>query len=158
MSACESAPAKGAGEVRASCGPSGRGTDLSCCIPDCELDFLPFHVDGFYLLALRSMRTCHCDDSAGSLPVRDWRRGLKTLKSTPIVAGWSCANESSVKRNRMLDFPTPLSIQQTLRAINQRHSVMYISATLLHIEVFHILQPISKICLTRPERLVKIFT
>jgi hypothetical protein len=34
-----------------------------------------------------------------------------TLKSTPMVAGWSVAKESSVKRSRMLDFPTPLFVR-----------------------------------------------
>ena len=35
-----------------------------------------------------------------------------TLKSTPMVAGWSAAKESSVKRNNMLDLPTPLFVRR----------------------------------------------
>ena len=36
-----------------------------------------------------------------------------TLKSTPMVAGWSAAKESSVKRSNMLDLPTPLFVTRS---------------------------------------------
>jgi hypothetical protein len=44
------------------------------------------------------------------LRLRGW-----TLKSTPMVAGWSAAKESSVNRRRMLDLPTPLRMRAHVR-------------------------------------------
>eukprot|EP00961_Rhodomonas_salina_P170135 2293152-Rhodomonas_salina.2 len=57
--------------------------------------------------------------------------GWRTLKSTPMVAGWSVANESSVKRRRMLDFPTPLYPQKKMRKSDaERDGCRRVSGTL----------------------------
>ncbi len=45
------------------------------------------------------------------------------MKSTPMVAGWSVAKESSVNRRRMLDFPTPL-VKVRVRAGVRGHAAL----------------------------------
>ena len=52
----------------------------------------------------------YLQEVGGGLGLRGW-----TLKSTPMVAGWSAAKESSVKRRRMLDLPTPLRERAHIR-------------------------------------------